>query len=418
MNIAIVGAGTSGISTALELARDGHQVTVYEQHNATAEDASFAPGGWLSPCALQTLSVPGGGMPLQRLLRNPHLLQGSTLIGGQTWRWLRQWKKREKQASKQLNIQLAGDLQNLAAYSQSLRWQDGEDAALSAELKAGHLVILRTPQDCDFWKERLESLQHQGLPCSLVTAEQCQQLEPGLGQELPIAGAVHFPSGESINPRLWTQQLRMQAQALGVNIHTGVRVDAVQNYPLGLKIQGRTYLHDSIVLCTGARQDLLQHIGIQLPSLAIAGYSVTAPVRDALLAPRSSVMDWAQQTTISRMGQRVRITAGAELNSAADTPQQQPTLQRMYNLLNDWFPGGVQLSSPQLQIWKGTRLLLPDGLPAVGPSPHPNIWLNIAHGSHGIALAAGCARALADMLSHKETAIDMGAFHPHRFQHN
>jgi D-amino-acid dehydrogenase len=37
MNIAIVGAGITGISTALEFARDGHQVTVYEQMNAAAE---------------------------------------------------------------------------------------------------------------------------------------------------------------------------------------------------------------------------------------------------------------------------------------------------------------------------------------------------------------------------------------------
>ena len=415
MNIAIVGAGISGISTALELARDGHQVTVYEQLNATAEDASFAPGGWLSPCALQTLSVPGGGMPIQRLLSQRTLLQGSTLLGGTTWRWLRQWKKREKQATKQQDLYLSQSLQHLATYSQHLRGQDDSDLATSAELKTGHIVLLKTPQECTFWQERLDQLRQSGHSCELITAEQARQLEPGLGQETPITGALHFAHGESINPRLWTQQLRIQAQALGVTLHTGLQVQSIQRQPLGVRIQDQVRLHDHVVLCTGAHTNLLQQAGIQLPTLAIAGYSVSAPVRDAMLAPRTCVMDWAQQVTISRMGQRVRITAGAELGSHANTPHNNATLQRMYTLLNDWFPGGVQLSSPQVQIWKGTRSMLPDGLPAVGPSQHANIWLNTAHGSHGIALAAGCARALADMLGQQATAIDMQAFHPLRF---
>ncbi|MBQ0133223.1 MAG: FAD-dependent oxidoreductase [Comamonas sp.] len=415
MNIAIVGAGITGISTALELARDGHQVTIYEQLNATAEDASFAPGGWLSPCALQTLSVPGSGMPIQRLLSNRALLQGSTLLGGTTWRWLRQWKQREKQAIQQQDLHLSEQLQQLATYSQYLREQDSDDIAASTELKTGHLVVLNTPQDCTFWQERLTPLRQSGQHCELITAEQARQLEPGLGHEMPIAGALHFAQGQSINPRLWTQQLRMQAQALGVTLHTGVRVQGIHLQPLGVRIEDQICLHDHVVLCTGAHTTLLQHAGIKLPTLAIAGYSVTAPVRDTVLAPRTCVMDWAEQVTISRMGQRVRITAGAELGSDASTPPHNATLQRMYTLLNDWFPGGVQLSSPQVQIWKGTRLMLPDGLPAVGPSQHPNIWLNTAHGSHGIALSAGCARALADMLGQRDTAIHMQAFDPQRF---
>ena len=49
MKIAIVGAGIVGVSTAYDLARDGHEVTVFEQRNAAAEEASFANAGLLSP---------------------------------------------------------------------------------------------------------------------------------------------------------------------------------------------------------------------------------------------------------------------------------------------------------------------------------------------------------------------------------
>ena len=45
MKIAIVGAGIIGVTTAYELAHDGHEVTVLEQRSAAAEEASFANAG-------------------------------------------------------------------------------------------------------------------------------------------------------------------------------------------------------------------------------------------------------------------------------------------------------------------------------------------------------------------------------------
>lgn len=413
MNIAIVGAGISGISTALELARDGHQVTVYEQMNAAAEDASFAPGGWLSPSTAHSLSAPGAGMPLKLLQSNTGVLQASAMIGSSTWRWLRQWKNNEKQALKHNDFTLSRALHTLSAYSQSLRWQAHTDTELSAEQKKGMLIVLRTSKEIDFWNQHAAQLQAQGISCQLLEAKQAQALEPGLGQEITWTHAVHFPDGESINPRLWTQYMRLQALEMGVSIQTGHMVRTISSHPVGIEVAGHFHAHDAVVICTGAHHSLTQKM--TLPVMPIWGYSVTAPVRDTLLAPRSAIMDWQQQTTISRMGQRVRITAGLEVGSTAAAAHNTNTLQRMYRLLNDWFPGGVQLSSPQVQVWRGARGYLPDGLPAVGHTGLPGVWINLAHGSHGASLANGCARALADMMAGRDTAIDMQAFRPLRF---
>ncbi len=213
MNIAIVGAGITGISTALEFARDGHQVTVYEQMNAAAEDASFAPGGWLSPLVAQSLAAPGAGMPLKSLRSGASLLQAPGMLGSANWRWMRQWKKNGKLAHKQGNQPFCTALHTLGSYSASLRWQNCDDTEMAAEHKAGSLVLLRTPQEVAFWNTQLASLQAQGVTCQLLNATQTQALEPGLGQEIAWLNALHFPDSESINPRLWAHYLRMQAQA-------------------------------------------------------------------------------------------------------------------------------------------------------------------------------------------------------------
>ena len=248
MNIAIVGAGITGISTALELARAGHHVTVYEQMNATAEEASFAPGGWLSPCMAPSLSAPGVGMPLKQLQKGSGLLQASTFLGSNTWRWMRQWTKHEKQAFKQGARPLLSALQALSSYSQDLRWQDCEDPESIAEQRPGALILLRNPQELEFWQQRLPLLQEQGIACQLLSPQQALGIEPSLGQDIAWLSALHFPQGESINPRLWTHLLRMQAQHLGAHIHTGVPIQRISTQPLGVQTAQQLHLHDAIVL--------------------------------------------------------------------------------------------------------------------------------------------------------------------------
>lgn len=415
MNIAIVGAGIVGLSTALELARDGHQVSLYEQQQACAELDSFAPGGWLAPCALSPLATPGCGMPLGQLRQGrAPLLQAKALFGGSNWRWLRRWTQAEA-AHPKASSPAARQLQQLQAYSQLQRWQDGGDPSVLAERKAGQMLLLRTEAEVNAWTARLHELHTLGIASQLLTEPQARMLEPGLGQEIPLAGALNFPDGESINSRLWSQHLRQQIVALGVSLHTGARVQRLQSQPPAVVIDGQAIAHEAVILCTGAAGDLLADCGIRPALKALYGYSVTAPVRDPLLAPRTAVMDWARQSCITRLGQRVRITAGAEFDADRQDSHSAETLQQMYQLLNDWFPGGVQLSSPQVQVWRGARGMLPDGLPLIGPAAAPGLWLNLGHGSHGVALAPGSARALADMLGQRAPAIEMQAFAPARF---
>jgi D-amino-acid dehydrogenase len=49
MKIAVLGAGVIGVTTAYELARDGHEVTVIERLPEAAAETSFANAGLFSP---------------------------------------------------------------------------------------------------------------------------------------------------------------------------------------------------------------------------------------------------------------------------------------------------------------------------------------------------------------------------------
>ena len=57
--IAIIGAGIIGVTTAYELSRDGHEVTVFERRAAAAEETSFANAGIVAPGYVTPWAAPG-----------------------------------------------------------------------------------------------------------------------------------------------------------------------------------------------------------------------------------------------------------------------------------------------------------------------------------------------------------------------
>jgi D-amino-acid dehydrogenase len=402
MKIAIVGAGIVGVTTAYELASDGHDITVFEQRSAAAEEASFATAGLLAPHLLSPWAVPGFGHALR--LMGPHAtLRLSGGLSRTNWAWLSRWRSATHASSAPVAA-----LERLAQYSQSRLQALAQRHELDFEASEGRLVLLRTEQERDQLQPALQVLRDSGVALREIDAEIARQIEPGLSPEAPLAGAIHLPDARAGNCRLFAQLLRQGIQGSGVHFAFNTRIDRIGTTPVGVVVQGESDLRrfDAVVLCAGtASAALLPALGLRLPMAAVYGYSVSAPLRESTHAPLASVVDAAQQISIARLGQRVRIAGGAEL-AGADAEHHAATLQRLYRTLNDWFPGGAQLSSG-VQVWRGARPLLPDGAPVVGASGVPGLWLNTGHGAGGWALACGSARALADLIAQRVPEVPL-----------
>jgi len=64
VKVAVLGAGLAGVTTAWELARDGHEVVVVEREAQVAAGASFANGGIVAasrPYPWPSPKMAGGG---------------------------------------------------------------------------------------------------------------------------------------------------------------------------------------------------------------------------------------------------------------------------------------------------------------------------------------------------------------------
>jgi D-amino-acid dehydrogenase len=149
-------------------------------------------------------------------------------------------------------------------------------------------------------------------------------------------------------------------------------------------------------------------LGLKIPLAAVYGYSVSATIREPLNGPRSAVMDEHYKVAISRLGNRVRVAGSAEIGGSPDKKRAN-SLQLLYKVLHDWFPGAANLSNG-VQEWKGARPMLPDGPPILGASGIAGLWLNLGHGSSGWALSCGSARVLADLLGGRAPDLDVTGF--------
>ena len=161
-----------------------------------------------------------------------------------------------------------------------------------------------------------------------------------------------------------------------------------------------------VVVCAGAASHTCcaaRHSAAHGPGVWLFG---ERPLREATHAPLTSALDVQEQITITRQGQRVRITGGAELGSP-QAAHHHATLQKLYRAVNDWFPGRGAVVGPAANLAR--RPPHPDRWrPALGSTALPGIWLNTGHGAGGWALACnGCARALADMLSQRAPEISV-----------
>lgn len=400
MKIAVVGAGIVGISTAYELACDGHQVSVFERHGASAEECSFANAGVLAPGYVTPWAAPGmPGKVLRHLLSRHAPVRVSAALGLAELRWMWRWWRACRASVYETH---RARLQALAFASRERRHVITAELQLEYEHTPGFMVLLRSERERRQAQRGLELLRQAGIRFAELDPTEARRIESALHPDTPLAGAIHLPQDEVGNCRQFAQLLKGECLRLGVQFHFGATVSAVQpdtqaGVELRLANHSPAQRFDQAVLCAGvASAQLLATLGVQVPLLPVYGYSVSAPLREALYGPLSGVMDERYKVAITRLGQRVRVAGGAQLGGHPGH-KNRGALATLYKVLQDWYPAAAQLSAG-VQEWKGARPMLPDGPPLIGQSPVAGVWLNIGHGSSGWALSSGSARWLADQM--------------------
>jgi D-amino-acid dehydrogenase len=407
MKIAIVGAGIIGVTTAWELASDGHEVAVFERRGAAAEESSFANAGVVAPGYVTPWAGPGmRGKVLRSLLATHGAVKLRWPLSSRDLGFMARWQRACK-----LETYLANRsrMQRLAFYSRNRLHAITEACELEYERSDGYMVLLRSKREKKLVQAGLDVLRAAGASFRELDADEARKIEPALSTDTALAGAIHLPDDEVANCRQFALLLKWEAEALGARFHFNCDLAPMsRSAPTSLSLAAGSEAHrfDAVVVCAGVDSAaLLEPLGLHIPLAPVYGHSVSAQIREPLNAPRSAVMDERYKVAISRLGLRVRVAGSAELGGSGATLNP-ASLRTLYKVLQDWFPGAVTLRAG-VQQWKGARPMLPDGPPILGASGVPGVWLNLGHGSSGWALSCGSARVLADLIAGHDPGIDL-----------
>ncbi len=411
MKVVVLGGGVIGITTAYYLARQGAEVELIERQPAAALETSFANAGQVSPGYSTPWAAPGIPLKAMKWLMQRHAPLAIRPDGSLfQWRWMAHMLSQCNSKSYAIN---KGRMMRLAEYSRDCLRELRDEVGLHYDHgTGGTLQLLRTDAQMEAVHRDTEVLREMGVPFELLDRPALARVEPALGRtQQALAGGLRLPNDETGDCHLFTQALAAQAQALGVRMRYDTPVQRLlqeRGRLAGVQLaNGECVRGDRYIVAMGSySRQMLLPLGIDLPVYPVKGYSLTIPLVDESLAPRSTVLDETYKVALTRLGNRIRVGGMAELGGydLRLNPRRRATLEKV---VGELFPGG-DLS--RAEFWTGLRPMTPDSTPLVGATRHANLFLNTGHGTLGWTMACGSGRLMADLVMGRRPEIDTEGF--------
>ncbi|NKJ04427.1 D-amino acid dehydrogenase [Rhizobium sp. SG741] len=406
MKVVVLGAGIVGVTSAYQLAKAGHEVTVVDRQQGPALETSFANAGEVSFGYCSPWAAPGIPMKALKWLFMHHApLILRPKVDAAMLSWL--VKMLSNCTSERYAINKSRMLR-LADYSRiSLAAVREETGIAYDERMQGTLQLFRTQQQLDASAKDVKALAADGVPYEVLDRDGCIRVEPALRHVRDkLGGGLLTPKDETGDCFKFTNALAAKAVELGVRFQYGTTIkglDIQGGQARGVVTEGGRLDADAVVVALGSYSPLLlKPLGIKLPVYPVKGYSLTIPITDASRAPESTVMDETYKIAITRLGDRIRVGGMAEI-SGYTNDLGLPRRRTLEHSVTDLFPGG---DVAKASFWSGLRPMTPDGTPVIGPTKIKGLFLNTGHGTLGWTMSSGSARVISDLVSGRKPDID------------
>ncbi len=394
-----------GLSAAWYLQELGVEIVVLDREGVAA-GSSRGNAGWLTPSLVAPLPEPSVlRFGLRAVLSpsspvyvppsaDPRLLQFLAHFARNCTH--RRWR----QAMSALVLLNEGALDAFAEL---------DDAGLGVRTRAAEPILAAYRHEAarDGLVQELRHIAAAGQPVDydLLTGDEARSLEPALSEV--VASAIRLNSQRFIDPGAFVDALGDAVRARGGQIRSGSVVRAVEDEPTGVRVDGERF--DAVVIATGARLgELARRVGVRRLVQAGRGYSFSVSMDDV---PKGPLYLPAERVACTPVGDRLRVAGMMEFRPV-DAPLDDRRITAIANATGP-FLRGADFGDRQDE-WVGSRPCTDDGLPLIGRSRNPRVFVAGGHGMWGITLGPVTGKLLAQQIVSGQTPDALRAVDPLR----
>jgi len=393
MKIAVIGAGITGITAAYYLAKDGHEVTVYDQESYPAMRTSYANGGQLSVSNSETWNTwtnVSKGVKWMFTPDAPFLIRPSLDLNKYAWLMRFLWHTFNG-SQKQNTI----DTINLGLESRSLYKDIIQVEGLEFDQSyCGILHFYKNKQYFDSAVDVKDLYETNGSEWDIVDFEKIIDIEPALKSSSGIIGGAWTDSD-------WTGDIHKFCYNLAKTMREKYQVE----FQFNIKVEDLQELivcYDAVVVSNGIGSiKSARTVGDNLPIYPVKGYSITIELDDQSLehAPSVSLLDDEAKIVTAKLGRRLRVAGTAEL-CGENYDIRRSRIEPLLRWVHENFP---KINTSKYSSWACLRPMTPNMMPIVRQSlRQPKIFYHTGHGHLGWTISPATAKNLAKLIYEKQ----------------
>lgn len=410
-SVTVVGAGMVGLATGWFLQEHGIDVTVVDRVGPAA-GSSWGNAGWLTPGITTPLPEPAilkSGIKALVSPASPVYVPVTTnrrliqfLLG-----FVRHSTQKRWEQAMQHYIPM-----NRRAFE---AFDDLTQGGVAAPTKDTNrfLAAYRTEEERATLLDEFGHINAAGqeIGYEVLTGREARDIEPSLSSE--IGAGLLLKEQRFINPGQFVHALADSFIERGGTLRTGGEVTSIQDNGPEVRVQtgdGEGVRSDAVVIATGTwLNQLADKFGVRKIVQAGRGYSFSVEMEHM---PEGPVYFPSQRVACTPLDDTKFRVAGMMEFRPADAPLDQRRISAIAAAAQPLLQG-TDLDQ-RTDEWVGSRPCTADGLPLIGGTVSPRVFVAGGHGMWGVTLGPLTGKLLASQIVKSETPNELAPFAPTR----
>lgn len=260
--------------------------------------------------------------------------------------------------------------------------------------KLGILYVALNAEDEKFLAGRFDWQKKRGISVVSVSDAEIQRMEPALSKK--VRSGIYYPEIPKLNAEKLTSALFEATRSAGVEIRTSVKRISVSikgDKIRGVEIPEGPIESPSVIIAEGCWTGLDQDLGIKIKVSAVRGQILLLRSNPSLY-PRHILHTIRWAYIVPWPGEQLLIGSTLESNVGFDnrvTPEgKEDILNRVSEIME-----GIR-SLPVEKSWSGLRPYVDGGVPFIGPTRIPGLYLAVGYYRSGILIGPLAGKFLAE----------------------